>query len=304
MCLPAILLYRTARVAVQQPDGTLMKTEGKEQQVLYITQHGMIGGTGQVATYLMQPNMMDVRAEIIRCSTHPVCNYVWKLKTDYWKLLVRFTSPWQPFAQLAWFPSPKGDRCIASAYFARTTGEVVVQMGPSGRTVGKATQTPFAGHGSPITCSIDIDHITEHDQIVIFLPDDPTLAPVLSQAFRRPATECVAQVVQPIPYYTDEGFSLSGRINVANAVQAGSYMGVCVPLPISDISLFHLQPDQLCCDSHQYYSPCTDSPSSASNSSFDVHSDDSGNTQFVTMVDLEVQENDIDDRCIVVKPLL
>ncbi|KZL65376.1 hypothetical protein CT0861_00669 [Colletotrichum tofieldiae] len=329
MCLPAILLYRTARVAVRQPEGTLITTEGKEQQVLYITQHGIIGGTGQVAIYLMQPEMTNARAEIIARSMHPACNYVWKLKIDYWQLQVRFTSPWQPFAQLAWLPSPKGNRCIASAYFARTVSEVVVRMGPSGRTVGKATQTPFAGHGSPITCSIDIDHITEHDQIIIFLPDDPTLAPVLSQAFRRPATEWVAQVAQPIPCYTDEDFSLSSslrdetiraelsspsngdtalkvdnRTKTADAVQSGSYMGVCVPLSTSDFSLFHLQPDQLCCDSHQYYSPYTDSPSSASNSSFNLHSDDSGNAQFVTMVDLEVQENEIDDKCIVVKPLL
>lgn len=229
---------------------------------------------------------------------------------------VRFTSPWQPFAQLAWFPSPKGDRCIASAYFARTASEVVVRMGPSGRIVGKATQTPFAGHGPPITYSIDIDNITEHDQIVIFLPDEPTVAPVLSQAFRRPTTEWVAQ---PIPYYADEGFSLSGRlpdetiivglssssngdisstvnnsVNTADAVQLGGYMSVCVPLPSNDISLFHSQPDQLCCDSRQYYSQYTDSASSASNSSFGVHSDDGINAQFV---------DDIDDRCIVVKPL-
>ncbi|KAK1657522.1 hypothetical protein BDP55DRAFT_685629 [Colletotrichum godetiae] len=319
MCLPAILLYRTARVAVRQPDGTLITTEGKDQQVLYITQHGILGGTGQVATYLMQPEMTNVRAEIIYRSMHPVCNYVWKLKTDYWQLQVRFTSPWQPFAQLAWFLSPEGYRCIATAYFARAASEVVVRMGPSGRAVGKATQTPSAGHGSPITCSIDIDNITEHDQIVIFLPDDPTVAPVLSQAFRSSATELVAQVAQPIPSYTNEGFSLSSRlpyetiiaglgpssngditstvnnrVNTADAVQLGGYMSVCVPLPSNDISLFHSQPDQLCCDSRQYHPPYTDSASSASNSSFGVHSDDGINAQFV---------DDIDDRCIVVKPL-
>ncbi|KZL67560.1 hypothetical protein CT0861_00358 [Colletotrichum tofieldiae] len=328
MYLPAILLYRTARVAIQQPDGTLITTEGKEQQVLYITQHGIIEGTGQVAVQLMQPEMTEARAEIIRCSIHPVCNYVWKLKTDCWKLQVRFTSPWQPFAQLAWFPTSEGNRCIASAYFARTVSEVVVRMGPSGRAVGEATQTPFAGHGSPITWSIDIDDVTDHDQIVIFLPDDPTLAPVLSQAFQRPATEWIAQVKQPISYYTDEGFSLSGsltdetvsaelssssnrdiastvdnRINTAGVVQSGNYMSVCVPLLSCDSSSFHPQPDQQYCDSHQFYSPYTDCSSSASNSDIGVHSDDGRNARFVTMMDLEVQEDDIDDRCIVVKPL-
>ncbi|WQF90603.1 hypothetical protein CDEST_15617 [Colletotrichum destructivum] len=86
MDLPSVLLYRTVRVAVRRPDGTLMTTEGEEQQVLYVHQDGTMGGTGRVAMCLMQHEMMSIRAEIIRISAHPVCNYVWKVRTDHWRL--------------------------------------------------------------------------------------------------------------------------------------------------------------------------------------------------------------------------
>ncbi|KAK0367519.1 hypothetical protein CLIM01_15124, partial [Colletotrichum limetticola] len=206
MNLPPILLYRTVRVAVRRPDGSLVTTEGEEQQVLYIQQDGIIGGTGQVAFHLMQYDMMSIRTEIIRFSIYPVCNYVWKFKTDDWKLQVKFTSPWQPFAQLAWSPSPEGYCCTAWTYFAWAPGDVAVRMGPSGLVVGYASQTLTGGHGSPIACSIDILHITEHDRIVIFQPENPTLAPVLSQAFSNSATEWD---IEPSPHYF-EGITTTG----------------------------------------------------------------------------------------------
>lgn len=86
MCSFPIWLYRTIRVAVRQPDGALMTTEGREQQLLYIQQDGTIGGTGNVAMYLMQDEMINIREEIIRFSTHPACNHVWKWKDGYLNL--------------------------------------------------------------------------------------------------------------------------------------------------------------------------------------------------------------------------
>ncbi|KAH0441702.1 hypothetical protein CcaCcLH18_01962 [Colletotrichum camelliae] len=312
----------TARVAVRQPDGTLVTTEGEEQQVLYITKDGTMGGTGRVAMYLMQPEMQSLRAEIIRFSTHPVCNYVWKVKTDYWKLRVRFTSPWQPFAQLTWFPAPDGSRCTAWANFARAPGEVAVRMGPSGHAVGKATLAA----SSPFTCSIDIDHIAEDDLIVIFQPGDPTLAPVLSQVFPSPAAEWDMQVAQPMPYHFDETFSPGlqeettttildspsnrdmasvedYRIHTTDAARTGTYVDVCVPLRSCAVSAFPSQLDRPACGSRPYCSPYADSFDSASDSTLEIPSDDPRNAQSVTMPEVGIQEDNIDDQCIVVKPL-
>lgn len=82
----SIHLYRSVRVAVIQPDGALMTTEGKEQQILFIKQDGTFDGTGHVATCIMQHEMTSIRAEIIRFSAYSVCNYVWRLNTDHFKL--------------------------------------------------------------------------------------------------------------------------------------------------------------------------------------------------------------------------
>ncbi|KAK1976175.1 hypothetical protein LZ30DRAFT_321110 [Colletotrichum cereale] len=303
MCLPAILLYRTARVAVRRPDGTLVTTEGEEPQVLYVNQDGTIGGTGRVAMYLMQHEMINIRAEIIRVSAHPVCNYVWKVKTDHWRLQVKFTSPWQPFAQLAWFPSPGGSRCTATACFSRSPGEVVVRMGPSGRVVGKATQTLFAGHGSPTTCSIYIDHITEGDLIVIFQPDDPTLAPVLSQACARTPAEWNTEAVQPTPDHINHTFSMTDQINTVGTTEADSHMDVCFSLRNNDVSPVELQADWQSCVLRQYQSPFTDESSSASESTIDIRSDDRLSARFATMNKVGTQQDAVDDGCIVVKLL-
>ncbi|KAK1973305.1 hypothetical protein LZ30DRAFT_32086 [Colletotrichum cereale] len=300
MNLPPILLYRTARVAVRRPDRILVTTEGEEQQVLYVNQDGTIGGTGRVATYLMQHEMMSIRAEIIRFSTHPACNYVWKFKTDRWKLQVKFTSPWQPFAQLAWSPSPEGSRCTATACFSRSPGKVTVRMGPSGREVGKATQTPVAGHGSPTTYSIDINHITEGDLIVIFQPDDSTLAPVLSQACIRPPFEWNTEAVQPTSDHINDAFGMSDQINT-NEVE--SHTDVCFPLRSSGASPFELQVGWQSCVACQYQSPYTDEFSSTSELTPEICSDDRLSAQFGITNEVGTQQDDIDDRCIVVKIL-
>ncbi|WQF76286.1 hypothetical protein CDEST_01300 [Colletotrichum destructivum] len=303
MDLPSILLYRTARVAVRRPDETLVTTEGKEPQVLYVNQDGTIGGTGRVAMYLMQHEMINIRAEIIRVSAHPVCNYVWKVKTDHWRLHVKFTSPWQPFAQLAWFPSPEGYRCTATACFSRSPGEVAVRMGPSGRVVGKATQTLVAGHGSPTTCSIYIDHIMEGDLIVIFQPDDPTLAPVLSQACTRPPVEWNTEAIQSTPDYINHIFSMSDQISTVHTTEAESHTDVCFSLQSSDVSPVELQAGWQNCVSHQYQSPYTDESSSASESTLDIRSDDRLSARVATMNEVGTQQDAVDDGCIVVKLL-
>ncbi|OBR06483.1 hypothetical protein CH63R_10603 [Colletotrichum higginsianum IMI 349063] len=300
---PALLLYRTARVAVRQPHEALVTTEGEEPEVLYITQDGIIGGTGQVSVYLMQPKMTSVRAEIIRRSAHPVCNYIWKVKTDCWKLQVKFTSPWQAFAQLAWFPSPEGSRCTAAASFSRSPGEVVVRMGPSGRAVGKATQTLIASYGSPTTYSIDINHITKDDLIVIFQPDDPTLAPVLSQACTRSPVEWKTEAVQPAPDYSNDTFSMSSQIDTVYTTEAECQMDLCFPLRRSGVSLFELQAGQQSCVSGQYQSPYTDESSPASESTLDIRADDGLSARFATMYKGGTQQEDNDDQCIVVKLL-
>ncbi|KAK2005935.1 hypothetical protein LZ32DRAFT_611666 [Colletotrichum eremochloae] len=303
MSLPPILLYRTARVAVRRPDRTLVTTEGEEQQVLYVNQDGTIGGTGGVATYLMLHEMMSIRAEIIRFSTHPACNYVWKLRIDHWKLQVKFTSPWQPFAQLAWSPSPEGSRCTATACFSRSPGEVTVRIGPSGRVVGKATQTFVAGHGSPTTCSIDINHITEADMIVVFQPDNSALAPVISQACTRSPFKWNTEAVQPTSDYINNAISMSDEISKVHTTEAECRTDVCFPHQSSDVSPFELQVGWQSCVACQYQSPYTDESSSASESNPEICSDNRLSAQFGTTNEVGTQQDDIDDRCIMVKIL-
>ncbi|KAK2005334.1 hypothetical protein LZ32DRAFT_612188 [Colletotrichum eremochloae] len=303
MCLPAVMLYRTAGVALRQPDGTLMSTEGEEKQVLYIQQDGTIGGTGQVAMYLMRHEMINIRSAIIRFSIHPVCNYVWKLKADCWKLQVRFTSPWQPFAQLVWSSSPEGSRCTATACFSRSPGEVVVRMGPSGRAVGRATQALVAGYGSPTTCTIDINHFTEDDLLVIFQPDNPTLAPVLSQVCTRPPIEWNSEAVQPTLNCINDAIGMSDKISTVHTAEAECRMDVCFPLQSSDVSPFGLQVGWQSCVACQYQSPYTDESSSASESTPEICSDDQLSAQFGTTNEAGTQQGDTDDRCIIVKIL-
>ncbi|KAK2006161.1 hypothetical protein LZ32DRAFT_651965, partial [Colletotrichum eremochloae] len=300
---PAIQLYRTARVAVRQPHKALATTEGEEPELLYITQDGMIGGTGQVSVYLMQPEMASVRTEIIRRSTHPVCNYIWKAKTDYWKLQVKFTSPWQPFAQLAWSPSPEGSRCTATACFSRSPGEVTVRIGPSGRAVGKATQTFIAGSGSPATYSIDINHITEGDLIVVFQPDNSALAPVISQACTRPPLKWNAEALQPTSDCINDAISMSDKISTVHTAEAECRMDVCFPHRSSNISPSELQVGWQSCVACQYQSPYTDESSSASESAPEICSDDQLSAQFGTTNEAGTQQGDTDDRCIIVKIL-
>ncbi|OHE90268.1 hypothetical protein CORC01_14437 [Colletotrichum orchidophilum] len=297
-----IHLYRTVRVAVREPDGTLLTTEGKEQQILYIQQDGIFGGTGQVAIHLMQHEMMSIRAEIIRFSAHPVCNYVWSLTTDHFKLRVRFTSPWQPFAQIARVPSPQGSRYRASASFSRSPGEVAVRMGPSGRAVGTATQTLVAGHGSPMTCSVNID-ISEDDLIVIFQPDDPTLAPVLSQIFTRPPFGWNTETVQPDPYYTYDSLSMPDQNNMGYAPDAENHSGICFPYCSSVISPFEPGLGRQSCVSDQYQLPYADQYSPASGSTLSIGSEEQNSAQFTTINSAGTHYDAIDDRCIVVKLL-
>ncbi|KAK2055573.1 hypothetical protein LY76DRAFT_595930 [Colletotrichum caudatum] len=303
MDLRPILLYRTARVAMRQPDGTLMTTEGKEQQVLYIQQDGTIGGTGRVATYLMQHDMMSIRAEIIRFSTHPACNYVWKFKIDHWKLQVKFTSPWQPFAQLAWYPSPEGSRCTATACFSRSPGEVTVRIGPSGRAVGKAIQTFVASHGSPTTYSIEINHITEGDLIVVFQPDNSALAPVISQACTRPPLRWNTEAVRPTSDCINDAISMSDKFSTVHTAEAECRMDVCSPLRSSNISPSELQVGWQSCVACQYQSPYTDESSSASESAPEICLDNRLSSQFGSTNEVGTQQDDIDDRCIIVKIL-
>ncbi|WQF84229.1 hypothetical protein CDEST_09243 [Colletotrichum destructivum] len=326
MDLPSILLYRAARVAIRLPDESLVTTESEERQFLYITQDGVIGGTGLVATYLMQPEMSSARARIIRWSMHPICNYVWSIKTDSGKLRVKFISPWQPFAQLTWFPHTRGSRCMATAYFAYDPGEVVVRTGPSGRVVGKATPTLFSGHGSPMTYFIEFEHVVECDLIVLFQPEDATLAPVLSQAFPRTAIKWDTQVALPISHHLDDAASSVGtspdratkadfmqsengglattdaRIAVAGAASEDYHKDFFVPLR-ADVYSTDPRPDRPNIDSAHFYSLCTASPSSTSSSASNPYADDPRHTPFIFADDLGAQQNAEDDRCIVVKPL-
>ncbi|KAK0367751.1 hypothetical protein CLIM01_14890 [Colletotrichum limetticola] len=302
MCLSAILLYRTVRVAVRQPDGALMTTEGREQQLLYIQQDGTIGGTGNVAIYLMRDEMISVRTEIIRFSAHPVCNYVWEWNNDFLDLRVRFTSPWQPFAQLALFPFPERSRCTATACFSRNPGEVAVRMGPSGRRVGTATQTLVAGYGSPIACSIDID-IVEDDSIVIFQPDDPTLAPVLSQTFPRPPFGWNTETAQLNPYFTHDPFNMSDQDNTVYETETGNRTGNGFPYWNSGVSACLPEACRQSRVSHQYRLPHADKSSPASESTLSIGSEHQSSSVFVTMHGADTQHDSIDDSCIVVKLL-
>ncbi|KAK1464368.1 hypothetical protein CTAM01_17075 [Colletotrichum tamarilloi] len=302
MDVQPIYLYRTVRVAVRQPDGTLLTTEGGEQQILYLQQDGIFGGTGQVAIHLMQHEMMSIRAEIIRFSAHSVCNYVWRLTTDHFKLQVRFTSPWQPFAQLALIPSPEGCGLIATASFPRSPGKVAVRMGPSGRAVGTATRTLVAGHGSPMICSINID-ISEDDMIVIFQPDDPTLAPILSQIFTRPSFGWNSETIQPDPFYTNDSLSMSDANNMGYAPEVENHTGICLPHCSSVISPSQPEAGWQSCVSHQYQLPYADKSSPASRSTLSIGSEDQNSAQFTTINSAGTHHDPGDDRCIVVKLL-
>ncbi|KAK0367842.1 hypothetical protein CLIM01_14802 [Colletotrichum limetticola] len=176
---PSVLLYRTAKLMIHRTDNIILSTEGKE--LLYVTPDGFIGGTGLIASYLMQQDMMDERLEIIHHSAKPICNHAWHFQTRVGSFQVTFTSQWQEFAQLRKYVSRGGPRYIATTSFPRTPGEVIVQILPSQRMMGRAAQTWFSHRDSPILCSIDID-IQEHDRIVVFQPQNRRLAPVLSQA--------------------------------------------------------------------------------------------------------------------------
>ncbi|KAH9225272.1 hypothetical protein K456DRAFT_1939355 [Colletotrichum gloeosporioides 23] len=295
MDFPAILLCRTARVAVRHADGTLITTEGVNQQILYVTQNGTIGGTGQVVGYLMQQNMLSVRAEV-------------------------------PFAQLAWVTLPDGYGCTAWAYFAHAPGDVVVRMGPSGRIVGKASQTSIAGRRSPTTCSIHIDRIVHGDSIVIFLPDDPMLAPVLSLAFPPKITSWGWQAMQPTPSLVEEGPLIQQQTDVAATLfkgsfyaetpsttaintYSGTYLATATNPEASPQASCHNYPapydltrstqDQT---PRQYRSPYID-VKPASNLKQAGQSDESPNQQPPYTADHENAAGDVDDSCIVVKPL-
>ncbi|KAK2769705.1 hypothetical protein CKAH01_15072 [Colletotrichum kahawae] len=326
MDFPAILLYRTARVAVRHADGTLITTEGVNQQILYVTQNGTIGGTGQVAGYLMQQNMLSVRAEVVRYSMHPVCNHLWEISSKHWKLRVRFTSPWQPFAQLAWMTLPDGYGCTAWAYFAHAPGDVVVRMGPSGRIVGEASQTSIAGRRSPTTCSIHIDRIVRGDSIVIFLPDDPMLAPVLSLAFPPKITSWSWRAMQPTPSLVEEGPLIQQQTDVAATLFKGSFyaetpsttaISTCSGTYLATAANPEASP-QASCHNHpapydltrptqhqtprHYRSPYIDmKPASSLKQA--GQSDESPNQQPPYTADHENAAGDVDDSCIVVKPL-
>ncbi|KAK1722918.1 uncharacterized protein BDZ83DRAFT_653480 [Colletotrichum acutatum] len=176
---PGVPLYRTLLLKIQRPDSSILSTEEKE--LLYVTPDGFIGGTGPMSSYLMQRDMMDERAEIIHYSAQPVCQHVWNFQTKSGSFRVMFTSQWQEFARLHKYISREGSRYMATTCFPQTPGEVIVQMFPSGRIVGRAAQTWFSHRDSPILCSIDTG-IEEHDRIVIFRPQNQKLATVLSQA--------------------------------------------------------------------------------------------------------------------------
>ncbi|KAK1657749.1 hypothetical protein BDP55DRAFT_721194 [Colletotrichum godetiae] len=302
MSLPAIFLYRTARVAVRRPNGSLLTTEGEQQQVLYVNHNGTIGGTGSVAIHLMYPEMISIRAEIIRYSGHPVCNYVWRLKTDHFKLRVKFTSPWQPFAQLVWIPSPEEHRVIATASFSRSPGEVAVRMGPSGRAVGTATQTPVAGHGSPMIYSIDIG-IVEDDSLVIFQPDDSTLAPVFSQTLTRPPFGLSIETVQPNLYSTKDPFRTSDQHDTVYVTESERHTGVYFPHWTNDASPSHPETSRQSCGSNQSLSPHANNSSPASGSTLSICSRNQSGEHFDTVDTAGTQHDAIDDRCIVVKLL-
>ncbi|KAK2005312.1 hypothetical protein LZ32DRAFT_612206 [Colletotrichum eremochloae] len=185
--------------------------------------------------------------------------------------------------------------------------------------VGRATIVA----GWPFTCSIDIDHVIEDDMIAIFQPDDPTLAPVLSQVFRRPAAEWATQATQPMMCRIDQNSSLNrslqhqttttvldssidgdmssvvdNGINTTNTVQPGSHTNH----RSSDLFAFPSQFDQPDCNSRPYPPPYADSSNSASDLTLDTHSDEL-NAPFVTNSDLKTQETAVEDRCIVVIPL-
>ncbi|KAK1659890.1 hypothetical protein BDP55DRAFT_636542 [Colletotrichum godetiae] len=296
----SIHLYRSVRVAVIQPDGALMTTEGKEQQILFIKQDGTFDGTGHVATCIMQHEMTSIRAEIIRFSAYSVEHRSFQIVRMPSR--VKFTSPWQPFAQLNWIPSPEGYGLIATASFSRFPGEVAVRMGPSGRAVGTATQTLIAGHGSPMTCSINID-ISEDDLIVIFQPDDPTLAPVLTQIFTRPPFGWNTETVESDPYYTNDSLSMPEQNNMVYAPEAENHSGICFPYCSSVISPFEPGPGRQSCVSDQYQLPYADKSSPASGSTLSIGSEDQNSAQFTTINSAGTHHDTLDDRCIVVKLL-
>ncbi|UQC79231.1 uncharacterized protein CLUP02_04710 [Colletotrichum lupini] len=252
MCSSPIWLYRTIRVAVRQLDGALMMTEGREQQLLYIQQDGTIGGTGNVAMYLMQDEMINIREEIIRFSTHP-----------------------------ASIERPDEEQ---TSEIHIPMAAVAVRMGPSGRAVGIATQTLVAGHGSPMTYIINID-IAKNDLIVVFQPDDLTLAPVLSQVFTRPPLGWDTEAAQLNTCYTNDPFSMSDRNNTWG----------------SGLSTFQSETGRQSCVSYQYPSPYADNPSPASESTPRLGSEDQSSTQLVNMDEAGTQHDAIDDLCIVVK---
>lgn len=106
-----------------------------------------------------------------------------------------FTSQWQEFAQLHKYTSHEGPRYLATTSFPQTPGEVIVQMFPSGRIVGRAAQTWFSHRDSPILCSIDTG-IEDQDRIVIFRPQNQKLATVLSQALPVATTASHALAAQ------------------------------------------------------------------------------------------------------------
>lgn len=173
-------------------------------------------------------------------------------------------------------------------------------MGPSGRAVGVATQTLVAGHGSPMTCIIDID-IAENDMIVVFQPDDPTLAPVLSQVFTRPPLGWDTEAAQLNTYYTNDPFSMSDRNNTVCATGAESYTGSCFSQRGSGLSAFQSEAGRQSCVSYQYPSPYADNSSPASGSTPRLGSEDQSSTQLVNMDEAGTQHDAIDDLCIVVK---
>ncbi|KAK2777399.1 hypothetical protein CKAH01_12084 [Colletotrichum kahawae] len=191
---PGLLQYRTAKLRIQRTDNVTLSTEGRE--LLYVTSHGFIGGTGLISAYLMQQDMTDERAQIAHYSAKPICNHAWNFQTRAGSFQMIFTSQWQEFAQLHSYVSCEGLRYMATTSFPRTPGEVIVQMFPSGRVIGRAAQTWFSHRNSPILCSIDTA-VNEHEQIVIFKPQNKRLAPVLSQAL--PIIMATPLVESPTP---------------------------------------------------------------------------------------------------------
>ncbi|KAK0369003.1 hypothetical protein CLIM01_13646 [Colletotrichum limetticola] len=203
---PSVLLYRTALLKIQRPDSSILSTEGKE--LLYITPDGFVGGTGPMASYLMQEDMMDERAEITHYSAQPICNHVWEFQTKAGSFQLTFTSHWQEFVHLRSYISCEVFRYVATTSFPRTPGEVTVQMFPSGRKIGRASQMWFSHRDSPIICSVDID-IKENERIVVFKPQNQRLAPVISEALPIMTTVSNETATGPVTKSDDPDFKLS-----------------------------------------------------------------------------------------------